>query len=132
MTPEKEIFKRGDEEVAQNFSKLFVAMVKRERRVGRLSESLSFVGLQLEKDYMLMRKVKGAMMYPAIIFGGYGFDRYFYVYLCRADTGRHFQRVECGLASFPQAIIFISDFVTKHTYLFIIFSWLLFFPPAGF
>ncbi len=42
-------------------------MVKTGEESGQLSESLSLAGLQIEKDYILMKKVKGAIMYPAII-----------------------------------------------------------------
>ena len=103
------------------FSKLFVAMVKTGEESGRLSESLSLAGLQLEKDYMLMRKVKGAMMYPAIILAAMvliGIFMFIYVVPTLVAT---FKELNVDLPLSTQAIIFISDFVTKHTYLFIIF-----------
>jgi type IV pilus assembly protein PilC len=52
------------------FPELFVAMVRAGEESGSLSESLSVVGLQLGRADELSRKVKGAMIYPAIVVSG--------------------------------------------------------------
>lgn len=49
------------------FSSLFCSMVRAGEASGKLEESLKLVAQQLERDHDLKRKVKGAMMYPAII-----------------------------------------------------------------
>jgi len=103
------------------FSKLFVAMVKTGEESGQLSESLGLAGLQLEKDYILMRKVKGAMMYPAIILIAMvliGVFMFIYVVPTLVAT---FKELNVDLPLSTQVIIFISDFVTKHIYLVIVF-----------
>lgn len=49
------------------FSPLFKAMVRAGEASGKLDEALKLVGQQLERDYDLRRKVKGAFVYPSII-----------------------------------------------------------------
>lgn len=49
------------------FSELFVAMTRAGEESGSLSESLSVVALQMERSEELSRKIKGAMIYPAIV-----------------------------------------------------------------
>ena len=52
------------------FSNFFVAMIKSGETSGRLDEVLDYLADQQEKDYDLMSKIKGAMIYPAfIVFG---------------------------------------------------------------
>ena len=50
------------------FSSIFVSMVRAGEESGNLSTALQNVGLQMEKSYQLTRKIRGALMYPAIIF----------------------------------------------------------------
>ncbi len=50
------------------FSDLFVSMVKAGEESGNLGTALKNVALQMEKTYLLGKKIKGAMMYPAVIF----------------------------------------------------------------
>ena len=49
------------------FSTLFVSMVKAGEESGNLSQALQNVGLQMEKSYALTRKIRGALIYPAVI-----------------------------------------------------------------
>ena len=103
------------------FPKIFIAMVKTGEESGRLSESLNLAGLQLEKDYTLMKKVQGAMMYPAIILIAMvliGIFMFIYVVPTLVAT---FKELNVDLPLSTQAIIFISDSITKHTSLFIVF-----------
>ncbi len=49
------------------FPKLFIAMVRAGEQSGTLSESLKIVALQMESAYALDKRIKGAMLYPAVI-----------------------------------------------------------------
>ncbi|MDD5165303.1 MAG: type II secretion system F family protein [Candidatus Pacebacteria bacterium] len=49
------------------FSELFVSMVHAGEQSGTLAESLKVIALQLESAYNLERRVRGALMYPAVI-----------------------------------------------------------------
>jgi type IV pilus assembly protein PilC len=51
----------------KQFSKLFVSMVRAGEGSGNLVESLRSVSSQLEKSYLLSKKIKGAMIYPVIV-----------------------------------------------------------------
>ncbi len=49
------------------FSTLFVSMVRAGEESGNLALALGNVALQMEKSYQLNRKIRGALMYPAVI-----------------------------------------------------------------
>ncbi|MEI6843299.1 MAG: type II secretion system F family protein [bacterium] len=49
------------------FPTLFIAMVRAGEESGNLSMALKNVALQMEKSYQLNKKIKGALMYPAVI-----------------------------------------------------------------
>ncbi len=49
------------------FSPVFIFMTKAGEEGGNLDESLKVIANQIERVYVLQRKIKGAMMYPAII-----------------------------------------------------------------
>lgn len=51
------------------FPPIFVSMVAAGEESGKLRESLEVVSSQMEKGYQLAKKVKGAMIYPAVIIG---------------------------------------------------------------
>lgn len=52
------------------FNTFFVSMIKSGETAGRLAEVLNYLADQTEKEYDLVAKVRGALMYPAFIVGG--------------------------------------------------------------
>jgi len=52
------------------FSDFFISVIRSGETSGRLDEVLNYLADQQEKDYDLMSKIKGAMIYPAFIVGG--------------------------------------------------------------
>lgn len=50
------------------FSSIFVSMVRAGEQSGTLAGSLKVVALQMDRNYALTRRIRGAMMYPSIIF----------------------------------------------------------------
>ncbi len=73
ITDLAESIKKGSsfyEALAQHprvFPKIFVAMMRAGEESGSLADSLLVVALQMERSEELVRKVKGAMIYPAIV-----------------------------------------------------------------
>jgi type IV pilus assembly protein PilC len=51
----------------QVFSSFFVYMIRSGETTGRLDETLNYLANQMEKDYDLNSRVRGAMIYPAFI-----------------------------------------------------------------
>ncbi|MBI4101513.1 MAG: type II secretion system F family protein [Candidatus Nealsonbacteria bacterium] len=49
------------------FSSFYVAMIKAGEASGKLSESLNYLAEHLEREYYLAGKIRGAMIYPALI-----------------------------------------------------------------
>src|SRR3989339_70744 len=52
------------------FSNFYVAMVKSGETSGKLDEILQYLADQMEKDYDLVSRIKGAMIYPIFIISG--------------------------------------------------------------
>ncbi|MFH1643237.1 MAG: type II secretion system F family protein, partial [Patescibacteria group bacterium] len=50
------------------FSPFYIAMIKSGEASGKLSGSLNYLAEHLEREYHMNGKVKGAMIYPALIF----------------------------------------------------------------
>lgn len=52
------------------FSNFFVSVIRSGETSGKLDEVLGYLADEMEKDYDMMSKIKGAMIYPAFVFSG--------------------------------------------------------------
>lgn len=94
------------------FSDLFRAMVKAGEISGKLEDSLNLIASQLKQDYELKKKIKGALIYPAIIFVamlGIGVLMLIYVVPTLVAT---FQELNIQLPATTRFIIALSSFLT--------------------
>lgn len=97
------------------FSLIFIAMVKVGEESGRLSESLKLVSDQMERDHALIKKIKGALMYPSIIISVMiliGILMLIYVVPTLVST---FQELGAELPASTKIIIAISNFLSQNT-----------------
>jgi len=97
------------------FSELFVNMVRVGEIGGNLEEVLNIVAAQLEKEHALVSKVKGAMMYPAVIvLAMLGVGVLMLTYILPKITGV-FQDMEVSLPKSTMFIISVSDFLRNNS-----------------
>jgi type IV pilus assembly protein PilC len=54
------------------FSDFYSSVIKSGETSGKLDESLNYLANEMEKEYDMMSKIKGAMIYPAFVFSGMG------------------------------------------------------------
>lgn len=109
------------------FSPMVVAMVRSGEQSGTLAEALRIITLQMDKSHGLKRRVKGALIYPGIIFCamiGIGVVLFAYVVPTLTQT---FRELNLALPASTRMIIFISDLIQNHgvivfTALFLLFG----------
>lgn len=97
------------------FSTLMTSMVRAGEESGKLSEALAVVAGQMESSYQLLKRVRGALIYPTIIVIAMiviGILMLMYVVPTLTQT---FNELNVDLPRSTQAIISASEFLTNHT-----------------
>jgi type II secretory pathway component PulF len=97
------------------FPKIFSAMVRAGEEGGELPQSLTLVAEQMERMYVLKKKIRGAMLYPCIIvlaILGIGSFMMVNVVPTLAQT---FKEMDAELPASTRAIIAVSDFLVQYT-----------------
>lgn len=99
------------------FSELFVSMIKVGEEAGTLEEVLRILTNQMEREYELKSKVKGAMIYPAVIIFamiGIGVLMLVMVVPRLAET---FEELNIELPPTTKFVIFIGNFLAEKWFL---------------
>ncbi len=102
------------------FSPIFVAMVHAGEESGNLPQALSMISSQLEKTFTMRRKVRGALMYPAVVLLAMviiGVLMLMYVVPTLAATFSEFGK---ELPPMTRLILGTSDFLVHHTATFLV------------
>ncbi|MCR4274703.1 MAG: type II secretion system F family protein [Candidatus Campbellbacteria bacterium] len=101
------------------FTTLFVAMVRAGEESGKLGEALRITAEQMDRSFALRRRIRGAMMYPAVIMSlmvVIGILMLMYVVPTLTTT---FKELKVDLPASTQFIITISDGLANHPILYI-------------
>jgi len=96
------------------FSNLFRAMVASGEKTGKLEDALKLISHQLKREYDLGRKIRGALMYPAIVVTvmcGIGVLMLVYVVPTLVST---FNELKVPLPLSTKAIIAVSSFLLNY------------------
>jgi len=97
------------------FSPLFVSMTKAGEQSGSLADSLKVVAKQIEQSYLLKKKIRGAMTYPAIILSVMVIIGILMLtYVVPTLTGT-FKELNVDLPATTRSVIALSDFLIAHT-----------------
>ncbi len=96
------------------FNSLMISMVKSGEESGNLVGALRVTAEQMEKTYLLKKKIRGAMVYPSFVVAAIliiGFFMMIYVVPVLTDT---FRELEVDLPASTQFLITISDFLKNN------------------
>jgi type IV pilus assembly protein PilC len=108
------------------FSNFYVAMIRSGETSGRLEEVLDYLANQMEKDYDLTSRIKGAMIYPILILVGMvGIGTYVIVGILPKMTDI-LKETNTELPLVTKILIGVSDFMVNA------WGWLLLFLVASF
>lgn len=96
------------------FSSLFVAMVEAGEESGKLADGLNILAAQMKKDHDLVRRIKGAMFYPAIILSvmiAIGIAMMIYVVPILLNT---FEDIGVELPTATKVVVGMSNFLQNN------------------
>lgn len=96
------------------FSQLFISMVSAGEQSGSLAESLRIVGLQMDKSYSLQRRVRGAMMYPSIIFFAMALVAVLLLTFIVPTLMKTFTELKVELPASTKFVLFVSTTLRDH------------------
>lgn len=97
------------------FSPLFVSMVRAGEESGGLADALSVVSKQMERAYTLKKKIKGALIYPAIIIGAMFVIGILMLMFVVPTLTQTFNELGVELPKSTQLVIIVSDFLQNNT-----------------
>ncbi len=98
------------------FSSLMISMVQSGEESGNLVDSLKVVADQLEKQYILNKKIKGAMVYPGVILSAMLVIGIFMMVYIVPTLTKTFSELNVDLPASTQFIIDLSDYVQTNLF----------------
>jgi type IV pilus assembly protein PilC len=99
------------------FDQFFISLIGIGEESGTLEENLEFLSKQMSKDFRLRRKIKGAMMYPAIVVFAMFIMGGFISFFVLPKLVDFFASFEIELPITTKILLFISTMMKDYGYL---------------
>ncbi len=99
------------------FPALFISMVKAGEESGTIAMSLKSVAEQMDKSYALEKKVKGALIYPAIVVSAMFIVGILMLIFVVPTLTSTFKELKVELPASTKIIVAVSDFLAGNTIL---------------
>ena len=99
------------------FNDLYIAMVRAGEESGKLADTLATLAVQLERSSNLKKKIKGAMIYPAIVIVVMVVIGILMMIFVMPQITSVFDNMETELPPTTQVLIAVSDFLVNYTIL---------------
>lgn len=96
------------------FPPIFISMTKAGEESGNLADSLKQIANQMEKNYLIQKKVKGAMLYPGIILSVMVVIGILMMILVVPRLTKTFTDLKTELPSSTKFVIWLSNFLNNH------------------
>jgi type IV pilus assembly protein PilC len=97
------------------FSQLFISMVRAGEESGNMAGSLEIVASQMDKSYALVKKIRGAMIYPSVILSAMVVIAILMLIYMVPTLTATFEGIGAELPMSTRVIISMSDFLVNHT-----------------
>lgn len=97
------------------FSDLYVAMVRAGSESGNLADTLKTLSVQMERSTSLKKKIKGAMIYPAIVITILIIIGILMMIFVMPSITSTFESLNVKLPATTQFLITVSKFMSNHT-----------------
>lgn len=102
-------------EFPETFSDLYIAMIRAGEESGNMAEALHTLAQQMERSSNLTKKIKGAMIYPAIVITVMVIIGVLMMIFVMPQITGVFKGMEKDLPASTQFLINLSDFFANHT-----------------
>lgn len=102
------------------FPELFQSMIEVGEESGTLEEVLKNLSLQMEREHDLRSKIKGAMIYPAVIISAMFAIGILMLILVVPQIAKTFEELQIELPPTTQFVIALGTFLAEKWYLFIL------------
>jgi type IV pilus assembly protein PilC len=102
------------EKYDSDFPPVMTAMIRAGEESGSLVDSLTVVGSQMEKTYVLRKKIKGAMIYPAVVLVVMIIVGVLMMLFVVPGLASTFKDANMELPPLTAAVISISEFIQFH------------------
>jgi len=98
------------------FSELFINMIKVGEESGQLEEVLANLTNQMEREYDLKSKIKGAVIYPAVIVGAMVLIGILMLILVIPKLAQTFEELNVELPATTRLVIGVGEFTANYWY----------------
>jgi type IV pilus assembly protein PilC len=96
------------------FPPLFIAMVRAGEESGALADSLKVISIQMERSEELVRKIKGAMIYPGIVITAIIIVAILMLMFVVPTLTSTFEQLNVEIPITTKIIVMLSDFMINH------------------